>query len=441
LAPWTLPSTVTTSDCGRCSRRRPPTSASISPAQRWCWWTMCCSTGRTIRARTQRPGRVRAGPRPVELAVMVDRGHRELPIRPDYVGKNLPTPPATRWSTFSDEGVSLGGPDQPVSPFSRPPPQYGRPWGKEEITEVLPGGRLLRGGRTGGPIPRCPPCGAGPWPRCSSRTPPGPACRSRRRPSVCPPMCSPLRPGSSSVKEGRVAPRHHRDHRGHRHRLGDHPPCIVGRTGAGGRVGGPLLGHQRRRWLGINTRRRHCWTSIRFRQAFGGRGRRVGPVLPGMQVVVVGDIRHSRVARSQITAYARPRCRGSRWWRHRHCSLPRSRDGRSPPSATTWTTCCPRPTWWSLLRVQSERGSGEFVPTLREYTANYGLTARRAAMLQPGAVILHPGPVIRGVEIASDVAELPAALITEQVSNGVAIRMAVLFLLLGQGSLDGAHRG
>ncbi len=61
----------------------------------------------------------------------------------------------------------------------------------------------------------------------------------------------------------------------------------------------------------------------------------------------------------------------------------------------------------SLLRVQAERGSGAFVPSLREYTAGFGLTARRAAMLQPDAVILHPGPIVRGVEIASEVAELP----------------------------------
>ncbi len=80
------------------------------------------------------------------------------------------------------------------------------------------------------------------------------------------------------------------------------------------------------------------------------------------------------------------------------------------------------------------------MPTLREYTACYGLTARRAALLPSDAVILHPGPMVRGVEIASEVAELPAALITDQVSNGVAVRMAVLFLLLGQGSLDGAPR-
>ncbi len=78
---------------------------------------------------------------------------------------------------------------------------------------------------------------------------------------------------------------------------------------------------------------------------------------------------------------------------------------------------------------------------MREYTAGFGLTARRAAALQPGAVILHPGPMVRGVEIASDVAELPASLVTAQVSNGVAVRMAVLFLMLGQGAVEGVDRG
>jgi aspartate carbamoyltransferase catalytic subunit len=87
--------------------------------------------------------------------------------------------------------------------------------------------------------------------------------------------------------------------------------------------------------------------------------------------------------------------------------------------------------------LQSERGSGEFVPSLREYTAGFGLTGRRAAMLKPETLILHPGPMVRGVEIASEVADLPAAHITGQVSNGVAVRMAVLFLMLGQGQLDG----
>jgi len=121
-----------------------------------------------------------------------------------------------------------------------------------------------------------------------------------------------------------------------------------------------------------------------------------------------------------------------------------------PPSLEGWPVSAtsqlldevlPKADVVSLLRLQSERGSGEFVPTLREYTSDFGLTNRRAAMLQPGAFILHPGPIVRGVEIASDVAELPAALITDQVSNGVAVRMAVLFLLLGQGPIAGADRG
>jgi aspartate carbamoyltransferase catalytic subunit len=154
----------------------------------------------------------------------------------------------------------------------------------------------------------------------------------------------------------------------------------------------------------------------------------------------VGDIRHSRVARSQITAYA---AMGAEVTLVAPSTL-------LPPSLEGWPVAAVSPHLddvlekadvVSLLRVQSERGSGEFVPTLREYTAGYGLTSRRAAMLRPEALILHPGPIVRGVEIASDVAELPASLITAQVSNGVAIRMAVLFLLLGQGPAGGGHRG
>ncbi len=175
------------------------------------------------------------------------------------------------------------------------------------------------------------------------------------------------------------------------------------------------------------------------RQALGGGDEGVAR-FEGLQVVIVGDIRHSRVARSQITAYA---ALGAEITLVAPATL-------LPPSLEGWPIAAvehdldevlPKADVVSLLRVQAERGSGEFVPTLREYTAGYGLTARRAAALQPGALILHPGPIVRGVEIASDVAELPASLITEQVSNGVAIRMAVLFLLLGQGGREGVSHG
>lgn len=175
------------------------------------------------------------------------------------------------------------------------------------------------------------------------------------------------------------------------------------------------------------------------RQALGGGDGGIAR-MAGLRVAIVGDIRHSRVARSQVAAYA---AMGAEVTLVAPATL-------LPPSLEGWPVAAtshqldevlPKADVVSLLRVQSERGSGEFVPSLREYTAGYGLTARRAETLQPGAVILHPGPMVRGVEIASDVTELPASLVTDQVANGVAVRMAVLFLMLGQGTVEGADRG
>jgi aspartate carbamoyltransferase catalytic subunit len=84
--------------------------------------------------------------------------------------------------------------------------------------------------------------------------------------------------------------------------------------------------------------------------------------------------------------------------------------------------------------MQRERMTEALVPTLREYTSRYGLTMRRAERLGPDALIMHPGPMNRGVEIAGEVAELPNAVIIDQVRNGVAVRMAVLFKLLAGGA-------
>ncbi len=170
------------------------------------------------------------------------------------------------------------------------------------------------------------------------------------------------------------------------------------------------------------------------RQSLGG-GDEGTDAFRGLRVTIVGDIRHSRVARSQITAYA---ALGAEVTLVAPATL-------LPPSLEGWPVAAvshdldlvlDRTDVISLLRLQAERGSGDYVPTMREYATGYSLTGRRALQLPPDAIILHPGPMVRGVEIASEVAELPSARITDQVGNGVAVRMAVLFLLLGQGTLE-----
>jgi len=172
------------------------------------------------------------------------------------------------------------------------------------------------------------------------------------------------------------------------------------------------------------------------RQSLGG-GQVGTDRFAGLRVAIVGDIRHSRVARSQITAYA---ALGAEVTLVAPATLlPPALDGWPIASVShDLDSVLATTDVISLLRLQAERGSGAYVPTMREYSAGYSLTARRALQLPAEAIILHPGPMVRGVEIASEVAELPSARITDQVGNGVAVRMAVLFLLLGHGSLDGA---
>ena len=149
----------------------------------------------------------------------------------------------------------------------------------------------------------------------------------------------------------------------------------------------------------------------------------------GLRVLVVGDVRHSRVARSAVLAYS---ALGARVTLAAPGSLlPPSLEGWPVSVVDDLDSALADADVVSLLRLQAERGSGAFVPSLREYTASWGLTARRAGLLADHAIVTHPGPMVRGVEIASDVAELPHSVVTRQVTNGVAVRMAVLFLLLG----------
>jgi len=151
----------------------------------------------------------------------------------------------------------------------------------------------------------------------------------------------------------------------------------------------------------------------------------------GLRVGIVGDVRHSRVARSGVKAFsavgADVTVVGP------PTLLPESLEGWPARAATDLDDVLPELDVVYLLRIQRERLGSALLPSLREYTSRYGLTAARAARLKPDTVVMHPGPMNRGVEIAAEVADGPASIITEQVANGVAVRMAVLWSLLGSG--------
>ena len=151
-------------------------------------------------------------------------------------------------------------------------------------------------------------------------------------------------------------------------------------------------------------------------------------LLDGLEVLIIGDLRHSRVARSQMLAYclagARVRIAAP------GTLLPPHAGELGVEVVENLDEALRTADVVSVLRMQEERGSGSFVPTLHEFTATYGMTAARAGLLKEGAVITHPGPMVRGVEIASVVADDPRCLALRQVANGVPVRMAALFLSL-----------
>ena len=153
------------------------------------------------------------------------------------------------------------------------------------------------------------------------------------------------------------------------------------------------------------------------------------PVLEGVRIAIVGDVRHSRVARSltlgmatmggEVTLVGPPTL--------------------IPPEAPAWgaqvshdiDAVLPKLDVCYMLRVQRERQRQQFFPSVREYSRLFGLSQARVEALPEGALVMHPGPMNRGVEIASDVADLPRAVITDQVTNGIAVRMSLLYLMLG----------
>ena len=157
--------------------------------------------------------------------------------------------------------------------------------------------------------------------------------------------------------------------------------------------------------------------------------------IEGLRTAIIGDVLHSRVARSlssglvkmgaEVTLVGPPTL--------------------IPPDADRWEvqisydieSVLPKLDVCYMLRVQRERQRQEYFPSVREYARLFGLTGARVAMLPEDAMIMHPGPMNRGVEIDSDVADLPQSVIEEQVTNGIAVRMSLLYLMLGGAGEDG----
>ncbi len=157
--------------------------------------------------------------------------------------------------------------------------------------------------------------------------------------------------------------------------------------------------------------------------------------IEGIHVAIVGDILFSRVARSNIHALTKLGAKvtlvGPR------TLVPRDFEDLGVAVSDDLDAVLPNVDVVNLLRIQHERQRKEYFPSIGEYTGLFGLTKARAERLKPEALIMHPGPINRGVEIDSELADSHRSVILDQVTNGLAVRMAVLFLCAGVGNRRG----
>lgn len=156
--------------------------------------------------------------------------------------------------------------------------------------------------------------------------------------------------------------------------------------------------------------------------------------LSGLNVAIVGDVLHSRVARSnvlllsmlgaKVTLVAPPTL------------LPVGAESWPVDISFDFDSIIPHVDVIMMLRVQQERMTDLFFPNAREYSRYFGLNSERMSGMKPSAIVMHPGPMNRGLEISAEVADSSRSVITQQVTNGVSVRMAILYVLLAGGALE-----
>ena len=156
--------------------------------------------------------------------------------------------------------------------------------------------------------------------------------------------------------------------------------------------------------------------------------------LAGLKVAIVGDLAHSRVLRSNVLLL---KTMGADLWLCGPATLlPPGIQGFNVRHTCSMDEAVEGADVVMMLRIQQERMHGHYIPSLREYFTLFGLTPERLRRAKDDVIVMHPGPMNRGVEIDSEVADGPYSVILEQVSNGVAVRMAVLYLLAGRDSAE-----
>ena len=151
--------------------------------------------------------------------------------------------------------------------------------------------------------------------------------------------------------------------------------------------------------------------------------------IEGLKVAIVGDLLHSRVLRSNVLLLTK--LGADVWVSGPPTLVPRGIEQLGVRVTTSVNEAVADADVVMMLRIQQERMQGAYFPSLREYFNLFGMTVERIGRARPDVIIMHPGPMNRGVEIASEVADGPFSVILEQVANGVAVRMAVLYLLAG----------